>query len=114
MKAFVYGILRKGGPTVRTKPEFNLYSCFSYPMLKRGGSTVVTGEMVEFRPAQWDSIRAMEHCAGYDLETIELEDGTPVKTFIHRSEIVFRAELVPCGDWLLHRAGCDCVGGEQW
>jgi len=112
-KIFVYGSLRQGGGlheclatskylnTVRTKPEYKLYSLGAFPGLVAGGTTAVVGEVYDVTPEVLARLDRVEgHPNFYCRTTIILQDDTEVQAYLLPNNIHWSNNLIDSGDWI--------------
>lgn len=77
---------------------FDLYSLGSYPAITRG-SNKLTVDILEVTDNVHNSIKAMELGAGYDEETIHIENIGDVVIYTYPKEYLDSRRLVESGDW---------------
>ena len=120
MRIFVYGTLMSGFirdslmqaakliGIAKTVPAFTMYStAMSYPMVVRGGTTAILGELYEANTETVARLDVIEgHPDWYCREVVQLEDGTEASMYLIQEKPGW--PTVKSGDWRTHTRG---VGG---
>jgi gamma-glutamylaminecyclotransferase len=118
MLLFVYGTLLSGeanhalldgcetmGPA-HTAPVFDLYDCGDYPVMVRGGTTAVAGELYRVAPAMRARLDEFEgHPHLFRRSRIALTGGQQAHAYLAAEAAPARICLIPRGDWRAWRAG---------
>lgn len=118
MRIFVYGTLMSGfdnwdslmrtadliGPA-RTVPAFTMYSTTSsFPMVMRGGTTAILGELYEVGIETLERLDRLEgHPHWYRRELVQLADGTNASMYLIQEKPSW--PIVIDGDWKKYVGG---------
>lgn len=111
-RVFVYGTLLSGEPNhrllaraefvgeARTEPAFELVDLGAFPAMIPGGRSAIAGEVYTVDGPTLTNLDRLEgHPRFYIRQTIRLDDGSEVLTYLLSQDQVCGCSRIPGGDW---------------